>query len=62
VARHYARRYPGLMDCFVIDQSDAILAADIRELGVDVAVTSTVMKSRIDKQELARFILQWRRN
>ena len=50
------------MDCFVIDQSDAILAADIRELGVDVAVTSTVMKSRIDKQELARFILQWRRN
>lgn len=62
VARHYSRRYPGLMDCFVIDQSDAILAADIRELGVDVAVTRTVMKSRIDKQELARFILQLRRN
>ena len=59
VARHYCRRYPGLMDCFVIDESDAILAADIRELGVDVAVTRTVMKSRADKQGLARFILQW---
>jgi len=43
----------------VIDESDAILAADIRQLGVDVAVTRTVMKSRADKQGLARFILQW---
>lgn len=62
VARHYCRRYPRLMDCFVIDESDAILAADIRQLGVDVAVTRTVMNSRADKQGLARFILQWSGN
>ena len=58
VARHYCQRYPGLMDCFVIDQSDATLAAEIGELGVTVAVTSTVMKSRADKRALARFTLQ----
>lgn len=58
VARHYCRRYPGLMDCFVIDESDATLAEEIRQLGVAVAVTSTVMKSRADKQGLARFVLQ----
>ncbi len=59
VARHYCRRYPGLMDCFVIDASDATLAPAIRELGVEVAMTSTVMKSRSDKRDLARFTLQW---
>jgi LPPG:FO 2-phospho-L-lactate transferase len=58
VARHYCHRYPGLMDCFVIDESDATLAPEIRELGVDVAVTSTVMKCRADKRDLARFTLQ----
>ena len=58
VARHYSNRYPGLMDCFVIDESDATLAAEIRELGVAVAVTATVMKSRADKQNLAEFTLQ----
>ncbi len=57
VARHYSQRYPGLMDCFVIDESDATLAGAIRELGVEVAITSTVMKSRADKQDLARFAL-----
>lgn len=58
VARHYCQRYPGLMDCFVIDESDATLEAKICELGVAVAVTPTVMKSRIEKQDLARFALQ----
>lgn len=58
VARHYSKRYPGLMDRFVIDDSDATMAGAIRELGVEVAVTSTVMKSRADKQALARFALQ----
>jgi len=58
VAQHYCARYPGLLDYFVIDESDATLAADIGELGVEVAMTSTVMKSREDKQRLARFVLQ----
>jgi len=58
VARHYSERYPGLMDYFVIDESDATLAPAIAELGVEVAITSTVMKSRDDKQQLANFVLQ----
>jgi LPPG:FO 2-phospho-L-lactate transferase len=57
VARYYCTRYPGLVDCFVIDASDAKLAGDIGELGIEVAITSTIMKSRADKQALARFCL-----
>lgn len=57
VAGHYCDHYPGLMDYFVIDETDATLAPAIRELGVNVAVAPTVMKSRADKQELARFTL-----
>jgi hypothetical protein len=45
------------MDYFVIDETDATLAAAIRELGVKVAVAPTVMKNRAHKQELARFTL-----
>jgi LPPG:FO 2-phospho-L-lactate transferase len=57
VAQHYCELYPGLLDYFVIDTSDATLAQEIAALGVEVAVTSTVMKSRDDKQRLARFVL-----
>lgn len=57
VARHYCEHYPGLLDYFVIDESDAKLAQDIAALGLQVAVADTVMKSREDKQRLARFIL-----
>lgn len=58
VARHYCARYPGLVDYFVMDESDATLVEQIRELGMAVAITSTIMKSREDKQQLARFCLQ----
>ncbi len=57
VAEHYADRYPGLLDCFVIDESDVTLAADIQRIGIEVAVSSTVMKTREDKQKLAKFTL-----
>ncbi|MCB1688386.1 MAG: 2-phospho-L-lactate transferase [Halioglobus sp.] len=57
VAQHYCEHYPGLLDYFVIDESDATLAPQITALGVEVAVTNTVMKSREDKQRLARFTL-----
>jgi|AntAceMinimDraft_5_1070358.scaffolds.fasta_scaffold00577_13 LPPG:FO 2-phospho-L-lactate transferase len=58
VAEYYCKRYKGLLDYFVIDESDATLAPDIAALGVKVTVTNTVMKSREDKQRLARFTLQ----
>ena len=57
VAQHYCRHYPGLLDYFVIDESDATLAGEIASLGVEVAVAPTIMKSREDKQRLARFAL-----
>jgi LPPG:FO 2-phospho-L-lactate transferase len=53
VAEHYA----GLVDIFVLDQRDATLAADIAELGMQVEVTATVMKSLKDREQLARVVL-----
>jgi len=58
VAEYYCKRYKGLLDYFVIDESDATLVPEIAALGVKVTVTNTVMKSREDKQRLARFTLQ----
>lgn len=57
VARFYHQRYPGLVDYFVIDSSDATLAPAIGELDMDVAITCTVMHSAADKRALARFCL-----
>ena len=57
VLAHYCQHYPGLVNNFVIDESDATLASQIDEPGVNVVVTSTVMKTRDDKQSLARAVL-----
>ncbi len=57
VARHYATRYPGLLDHFVMDDSDATLVPEIERLGMAAAVAPTVMRSREDKQRLARAVL-----
>lgn len=57
VAEHYARHYPGLLDCFVIDESDGTLGPDIRRTGIDVAIAPTIMKTREDKRHLAQFVL-----
>lgn len=57
VAQYYCERYPGMVDYFVIDQSDAELGDEIRSLGLEVAVTATVMKTREDKRSLARYCL-----
>ncbi len=46
-----------LENAFVIDESDATLAPDIKRIGIDVAITPTVMKTLEDKQQLARFTL-----
>lgn len=57
VMRHYSERYPGLVDTFVIDEGDATLADNIAALGVNVAVTETLMRDLDDKRRLARFVL-----
>ncbi len=58
VAEHYCSRYPELVDYFVIDESDATLAPEVEELGLNVVVAPTVMKSREDKKRLADITLQ----
>lgn len=58
VAEHYSKRYPGLVDYFVIDRSDATLEPDIEALGLKVVVTSTVMKTLEDKRRLALTTLE----
>lgn len=48
-----ARLYAGLVDHFVIDEADAELAAPIRELGMQVSVLPTVMRTDEDRAALA---------
>lgn len=57
LARYYSERYPDLISGFLIDDSDAAQASDIRNTGMEVAITDTVMHSIEDKQRLARYIL-----
>jgi len=49
-----ARCYQGLLDGMVIDIEDAALAPQLRDLGLQVTVTQTLMKSRKDSVQLAR--------
>jgi LPPG:FO 2-phospho-L-lactate transferase len=49
-----ARYYSGLIDGIVIDRADEMLASPIRDLGIEVAVEATVMKTDEDKTSLAR--------
>lgn len=56
-ARGVARLYADLVDTFVIDKADAGLAPSIGELGMEVAVLPTVMRTDEDRAELARALL-----
>jgi len=53
-----AKQYADICDVFVIDSEDAGLASDIEALGMSVAITDTVMNSKLDKVSLAEFILE----
>lgn len=57
VARHYAAHYPGLVDYFVVDQSDVTLAPEIESLGMAMVEAATVMQTLDDKIGLARRVL-----
>ncbi len=57
VAEHYAQSYPGLVDYFVLDDSDATLAADINALGLQAEIMSTVMQTDDDKRALGQRLL-----
>ena len=55
VARHYA----GLLRGFVVDTVDEALAPAIREGGLRVLVTNTIMKTAADRARLAGEVLQF---
>ncbi len=57
VARHYAKRYPGLLDGFVIDRADALQAPAIESLGLRVLATAAVMQDEADRARLAQEVL-----
>lgn len=57
VAARYQRLYPGLLTHFVIDETDAEHEGTIRESGLEVLVTATIMQSLRDKRQLARAVL-----
>ena len=52
-----ARLYAGLVDVYVIDESDRALAPAVEELGMTAMVTRTVMGGPEDRERLAREIL-----
>jgi LPPG:FO 2-phospho-L-lactate transferase len=56
-ARGVAELYRGLLDRFVIDEADAELAPAIGELGMEVSVLPTVMRSDEDRAQLARSLV-----
>jgi LPPG:FO 2-phospho-L-lactate transferase len=49
--------YRDFIDDFVIDNVDSGEADRIRELGVDVTVTNTIMRTLKDKEELAKTVM-----
>ncbi len=50
--------YKGLVGTWIIDEADEELADSVRERGVRVIVTTTVMDSRANAQRLARAVLE----
>lgn len=52
-----ARLYTGLVDVMCIDEADAALAGPIRDLGLDVVVTDTIMGGPDGRERLARELL-----
>ena len=52
-----ARMYAGLVDRFVLDESDAPLAPQVEELGMAAEVLPTIMRTDEDRAELARRLI-----
>jgi LPPG:FO 2-phospho-L-lactate transferase len=52
-AMEVAKHYRGLIDGFVIDETDAAQADDISTLGMKVKVAQTVMRDLDDRKRLA---------
>ena len=58
-ATSVARNYEGLIDGFVLDQTDEVLASEIEALGLAVLPAQTMMNNLLDKEKLAREIMEF---
>lgn len=54
-----AKLYQGLIDRFVLDRTDEAQARYIKDLGLRVWVTDTVMRDERGRERLAREIVEW---
>lgn len=52
-----AKAYRDILDVMVVDQADVDLAERVRDLGLEVLVTNTIMSDAAAKAELARAVL-----
>lgn len=57
VAEHYQAHHRGLLDVLVIDTQDAQLGTRVRASGIAPMVAPTVMRTHIDRQQLAEAVL-----
>lgn len=53
-----ARMYQGLIDLYVLDETDAGLAPEVEALGIEALTAPTVMQTDADRADLARFLLE----
>ena len=58
-ATNVAKHYKGLINGFVLDETDAELRDSIESLGVRVSLSQTIMRTMEDRVELARNVLQF---
>lgn len=54
-----ARLVRGTVDRFVLDRVDEAQARGIKDLGMRVWVTDTIMRNEVDRERLAREIVEW---
>ena len=57
VVVHYREHYPGLVDVFVLDETDAVEVPALEASGAVVDLLPTVMRSHAHRQRLAEDIL-----
>jgi len=58
-ARAVATEYLRLVDGFVLDSEDVVLAESVRSLGMDVVALPTIMRSLDDRVALAHEVLDF---
>ncbi len=58
-AYQVAKMYHGIIDRFVLDRIDEAQARQIKDLGMRVWVTDTIMRDEVERERLAREICEW---